>query len=233
MADQFPLVYEGAARPTGGPSFGAKSLLAHGIEHFDAVSLGIYNNRAVRGGVALSLHAEGRAIDFGYPYRVGGTENGWRLANWLLAHHQALGVQQIIYARNIWRNTRDTEGWRHYGGTAAHHEHVHAELTRLAAANLSPTMIRQRTGHTDMAQNLPEAAVETLLIGRVKLAYELFPNRDPDLGGLRYWSGKIVDTYRAGGDPDAELHQLELGLLSELSPAEQAELASLVTDSNG
>ncbi len=234
MADTFPLVHQGAAVPSGGPSFGAKSLLAHGIEHFDAYSLGIYNNRSVRGGVALSLHAEGRAIDFGYPYRVGGADAGWSLARWLLTHHRALGVQQLIYARKIWRNTRDAEGWRYYSGTAAHHEHVHVELTRDAAVELSPTMILERTGATDMGTlNIPEAAIESLLITKVKQTYELFPQRDPGIGGWRWYAGLAVQAFRAGKDPSVVLYDLELQLLAKLSQADRDQLAALVTDSDG
>jgi len=234
MAATFPLQYDRAVRPSGGPTFGAKSLLAHGIEHFDAVSLGIYNPRSIRGGRSLSMHAEGRAIDFGYPHRVGGTVNGWTFATWLLSHHRALGVQQLIYARKIWRNTRDAEGWRHYSGLAAHQEHIHVELTRASAASLSPTMILERTGTPAMGTlNIPEAAIESLLITKVQQTYELFPMRMPDIGGWRWYAGLAVQAFRQGKDPSVVLNDLELQLLAQLPQADRDALAALVTDSNG
>jgi hypothetical protein len=228
----FPVVYDYTYAPALGPSLGAKSLRDFLMAEFECTNLGVYNYRTVVGGSSLSRHAAGAAFDGGFPYKVGGTESGWRMANWLIANHKALGIQQVIYSRRIWTNTKDAQGWRYYSGLAAHYEHVHVELTDAAAQHLTEHLIRTELNMGTTAL-LPAAAIEALLILRLKLAYELFPNRDPDIGGLRYWSGEITSTFRAGGDPDKILHDIELGLLSELPEADRVKLAELVTDSQG
>lgn len=197
----FPIVREPARTPSAGPTPGAKALMAWTIEHFDATNLGIYNNRSVRGGVALSLHAEGRAGDSGYPYTVGGTEAGWRLANWLIEHHAALGVQQVIYSRRIWANTRANEGWRYYSGTAAHYEHVHWELTRQASRELTTEMIAAAVNPppTEADAMTPEA-----IISYVNTAYG--PDSD-DRRGKLYWIDTAIDLLLAG-EPDEALQAL-------------------------
>lgn len=84
-----------------------------------------------------------------------------------------------------------------------------------------------------MTTNLPPAAVEALLIDRVTQSFRLFPNRDPDIGGLRYWAGMIINEFRAGRDCDRILNALELTLLNELPLEQRQLLAELVTDSKG
>ena len=167
----FPVVYQSARTPSAGPTPGAKALMAWTIEHFGATSLGIYNNRSVRGGTALSLHAEGRAGDSGYPYTVGGTPEGWVLANWLVENHEALGVQAVIYSRRQWSSPRASQGWRYYSGQSAHYEHVHWELTRQAAAELTTEIIEQSTGDDDemalakfMTQSLAMARLQQVCL---------------------------------------------------------------------
>ena len=233
MTDTFPLVYDVARTPTSGPSPGAKALMKVSIEEWGATNLGIYNNRSIRGGLSLSKHARGEAGDSGFPYRVGGTDEGWRFANWLLAYHRELGVQQVIYARMIWSNTKDQSGWRYYNGTAAHYEHVHWELTQQAAAELTTTMIYDRTNLGDKDMAIPDEAVEALLILRVEKVYELVAGREADLGGLRYWCGRVVEAHRAGKDLTPHFRALEMGLLEGLSGAERDGLSKLLSDSDG
>ena len=142
---RFPVVYDRAVKPSGGPQPGAVHLMDWCLANVPtATNLGIYNNRSVRGGSGLSLHAEGRALDVGFPAKVGGTAEGWALAELLLTHHPDLGIQTLIYARKIWSTTRG--GWRAYGGTAAHNEHIHVELNRRAARELTPQMINETLG---------------------------------------------------------------------------------------
>ncbi len=230
----YPVVYEPARKPSRGPTFGAKSLMAFTVEEYpSAYNLGIYNNRNVRGGRALSLHAEGRAGDTGFPFRIGGTPMGWQLANDLRTHHQALGVQQIIYARKVWRNTRANEGWRSYTGSHDHYEHVHWELTRAAAADLSPTEIEavfnlSPSGDDEMAMYDKEA----LGLLRVEYAYYRVPGRDPDKGGFRFWSQRMIDAVdgSSGEDPDKVVYDLEVSLLGELSGAELEQISNMISD---
>lgn len=151
----FPVVYQHAAKVAPGPTPGAKALMAWCLAHYPpGTNLGIYNPRNVRGGQALSLHAEGRAIDVGYPVqRPDGHPLGQLLAADMVRHHQALGVQGVIFARSIWTNTRPT--WRPYTGAADHFDHVHIELTREAAAGLTTDIIRQTLEATTVP-TLPE-----------------------------------------------------------------------------
>lgn len=233
---RFPVVYDEATEATSGPSPGAQALMRHTIEHFAARSLGIYHVRNVVGGSSLSKHARGEAGDSGYPYTIGGTPEGWRLANWLLLWHAELGVQTVIYARKVWSNVRDAEGWRHYGGHSAHWEHVHWELTGQAAAELTSHMILTRTStNTEddtMALLIPHAAIEALLITRVEQAYQLVAHREADIGGLRYWVGLVLADYRDGRDPEKHITALELAALNELSPDQRETVARMIADSN-
>ena len=143
---RFAVVYEPAQRASRGPQPGALALMEWCLTHHPpATNLGIYNNRNVRGGKAMSLHAEGRALDVGFPYTKGGTTEGWALARLLRFHASDLGVQSQIYSRQIWTATKNGLGWRRYNGSSAHYEHIHVELNRAAAANLTIGMIEQTT----------------------------------------------------------------------------------------
>lgn len=126
----------GAAQP------GARALMRWILEHHDtATNLGIYSCRPVRGGAAMSGHAEGRAGDTGFPMRGGrGSPAGYALVRQLRANGHRLGVQAVIYDRTIW--SAKTPGGRPYTGVAPHYDHVHWELTRGAARKLTLATIR-------------------------------------------------------------------------------------------
>ncbi len=151
----FPVVYDTAHTPTRGPQPGAIDLRDWILVNYpDLGDLGIYNNRPVRGGSSLSTHAEGRGIDIGTPSETAPTEparaTGRVLADLLVEHHAALGVQQIIFDRRLWRNTRAAIGWRPYAGKNPHRGHLHIELTRAAASGLTPQLIADTLGGTTM-----------------------------------------------------------------------------------
>jgi len=172
----FPVVYEPAARDSGGPTPGARALMAAILRIAPpATDLGIYNNRDQRGTKVTSLHAEGRAIDVGYPDRgLAGHPTGWRLANLLVAHHATLGVQCVIYCRRIWSTARLTAGWRPYSGKDPHTGHLHVELTRAAAARLTPTAAA--TALTTTTEGDPMAAPDVEAAQRMLNAW-LTPDR--------------------------------------------------------
>ena len=136
--------YEPATRATGGPSPGAKALMswflgAYG--HLGGRNLGIYNDRTVRGGTTKSLHAEGRACDFGiHPH---GAAWGTGLAELLRARSGELGVQCVIWNRRIWSGAYPDAGWRPYTGTNPHVDHIHLELSRHAAEFLTARRIQE------------------------------------------------------------------------------------------
>jgi hypothetical protein len=135
--------YEPATRATGGPAPGARALMAWYLGNFarqGGTNLGIYNNRTVRGGSTKSLHAEGRAVDFGVnPH---GAEYGTLLAERLRLVSGELGIQCIIWNRRIWSSAYPDAGWRRYSGTNPHLDHLHVELTRSAASLLTPQRIQ-------------------------------------------------------------------------------------------
>lgn len=142
----FAVTYDPATFDAGKASSGARELMAYALAAYPTASnLGIYAPRDQRGSAALSVHAEGRAIDVGFPYAgAAGNPEGLALADVLVAHHEALGVQCVIYARRIWSTQRPT--WRTYGGTDPHTGHVHIELTRQAAAGLTGPIIDAALG---------------------------------------------------------------------------------------
>lgn len=84
------------------------------------------------------LHSVGRALDVMIPLAHRGAD-GDRVANWLVANADGLGIQQVIWDNRYWRGANDAphrfgtytppaghpsnETWRH-------ENHVHVEVTR-------------------------------------------------------------------------------------------------------
>lgn len=133
-------------RCSGGPTPGAVALLAWCRENSpEGRSMGIYNCRPVRGGSSMSLHACGRALDWGMPMRNGrGTAAGHALVQLLGLNGRRLGIQCIIYDRRVW-SARSPQG-RLYGGVAPHYDHLHIELTPQASRNLTLATLRSVLG---------------------------------------------------------------------------------------
>ncbi len=190
----FPVVYEKATGASKGPTPGARALMTWALSLTAPVgtNLGIYNVRAVRGSKTVwSVHAEGRAIDVGFPVQPQGHAEGHRLAGLLVQHHAALGVQQVIWARQIWRNTIGS--WRPYNGVSPHLDHVHAELTRAAAAGLTTDLISlatwPRPPKPPTPPGDPMAPMDMLgIIAYVDLCYQAAGRpADADAVGRRYW----------------------------------------------
>jgi hypothetical protein len=112
---------------------GADFVLASGIR--------TGNCRTVVGGSTTSAHGEGRALDIGMPMKNGrGSAAGHRLVKLLGTVGKKLGVQAIIYDRTIW--SAKSPGGRRYTGAHPHYDHIHVELTRSAASNLTKATIR-------------------------------------------------------------------------------------------
>lgn len=166
---RFPVVYQRATTPGTRCQPGASALLRWCLDNTTATNLGCFVVRPVRGGSALSTHAEGRAVDLGFPYTIGGTPAGWRLAELLREHHADLGVQYLIYARKQWTATRNADGWRDYTGASAHYEHIHAELNRTAAEQLTGAMIDETlqgaTPMPDRSELIAEHQRELISLG--------------------------------------------------------------------
>lgn len=96
--------------------------------------LGIYNCRPSSGGGGLSTHGEGRGWDAACNANSqAGLTLGNELAAALIKHHQALGVQRIIWNRRQTDVSHGMGRWRAYGGTSPHTDHLHIELCWKAA----------------------------------------------------------------------------------------------------
>ena len=135
----FP-TWEPATRCTGSATPGAQALMRWIIEGYGrlgAQNWGIYNCRDVVGGATTSLHGEGRALDVGFAV---GDPDGDRLLARLLKAVGRLGIQAIIYERKIY-SAQSPKG-RPYTGQAPHWDHLHIELTREAAQDLTFATVR-------------------------------------------------------------------------------------------
>lgn len=87
-----------------------------------------------------SAHYEGRAIDvFFRPITKANKDDGWALAQYLVAHAERLEVNTVIFDGQIWTARRGFQGWRDYdipanGRPAAvvrvleHRDHVHVDV---------------------------------------------------------------------------------------------------------
>lgn len=160
MVTSYPVVYTPEPKkPSGGPMPGTVALLRFAVGEFDVAvdgdeitSWGIYNPRDVCGnewdtskpqnGWACtgSQHARGAAGDAKVPVVPGGHREGWRLALWLVEHHVALGVQEVIFAERRWTN--QTQEWRKYSGRSRHYDHVHFAQNDAGARGLTDDQIR-------------------------------------------------------------------------------------------
>jgi hypothetical protein len=141
--------WEAATRCTGDAEPGARALLAWLLENYDdGFSLGIYNCRSVRGASTKSTHGEGRGVDFGLPM-INGRANpiGHGIVPRLGAQGARLGIQTVIWDRRIW--SAASPNGRPYTGVAPHYDHLHIELTRAAAAQMTLATFRAVLGEEE------------------------------------------------------------------------------------
>lgn len=202
----FFVVYDRATKPAKSCQPGAKALMAWCLANTTATNLGCYVNRPIRGGSSLSVHAEGRALDLGFPSREGGTPAGWNLAHRLVAAHRDLGVQYVIYARRQWLATKP--GWRSYSGASAHNEHIHVELNRAAAQALTADMITEALGGQPMTEQQTEA-VRQIQQTLIDLGYELpkfGADGDPGPETLAAFASAMADLERLAQKVDEQPH---------------------------
>ncbi len=108
---------------------------------FGPLPAGGFMPGGVRSGhVPGSAHYEGRAIDFFYrPVTRKTIEHGVVLAQWLVAHAQALQIANVIFDAQIWSaDTSQTLQWQPYSYpdgpttnvTLLHFDHVHVDVQR-------------------------------------------------------------------------------------------------------
>jgi Bacterial SH3 domain len=148
LGDRQSVPYTGAGSWSGGANCGG-GLLAGTRELGDYVKAtyaGVsgYGGYACRPNTAntsqLSVHGTGRAIDIMIPMKNGDADNakGDRIANFLVANAEAIGVQFIIWDKNDWGASRALPKLRSYGGPVAHTDHIHVELTPAGARRQTP-----------------------------------------------------------------------------------------------
>lgn len=159
--------WERAVRCTGSVTPGAAAFLAWCRAYMGiGRSGGIYNCRTMVGSSTISLHGEGRAIDWMLPTRKDGKPTsaalraGMKLVELLRKYARQLGIQCIIYNRKIW-SARSPDG-RKYLGAHPHYDHVHVELTWAAARNLNLATFQKYLGteliHEDGTPDAPVPA---------------------------------------------------------------------------
>jgi uncharacterized protein YraI len=132
--------YDYASQCSGGPSKGAQNLLSFLQSSFPGGrNGGIYNCRSVRGGSNLSLHGEGRAVD--YMLNVNNAKEK-AIGDRIVAHFvnnpenaKKFGVQEVIFNRKIWTAFKPTAGMQPYNGENPHTDHVHIGLNKWGASN--------------------------------------------------------------------------------------------------
>lgn len=137
--------YDPATRPCApGTTAGCKALQHSILGHWHnagATNVGTFVCRNNADG-APSVHGNGRAGDIGRDARL-----IQEIADWLVANHDALGVQLVIVNHKIWSVARAAEHWRPYGcdtpgSKKDHHDtHVHYEVNIDAGRRLTPGII--------------------------------------------------------------------------------------------
>lgn len=190
--------YERAARCTNGPAEGARHLLAWLLEEYPlGWSGGIFNCRTVRGGSTTSTHGEGRAVDFMLPVVNGlGHPTGHEIVRRLGTAGDRLGVQFVIFDRQQW--SAKNPGGGHYGGVHPHRDHLHIELTRAAARNLTLATLRSVLGGTEEDEVKQEDidAIADATYDRIK-RFGLTAATKDDIA-KRVWTHKLFDKEPAG-----------------------------------
>lgn len=98
----------------------------------------------------MSVHGTGRALDLMIPKKGGGADSvrGDIIANWLVQNAQRIGVQLIIWNHTVWRSNGSNTG--PYTGPNPHTDHIHVELTNVAARMGTPWFASMDEGDASM-----------------------------------------------------------------------------------
>lgn len=208
----YPIVYDRAGtQPSGGPTQGAHNLLQWCLGEFiGSRSGGIYNPRMIGTTNTPSTHLEGRGVDVMFSIE---NSEGTRLAEALRRCHADLGVQQIIWNREFWRNTSAAKGWRPYGGDNPHRDHVHFELTKQASRGLTPAAILAAVGPSEeepMSLSVRVAAGRSLICDAYEQARGVGFS---DPGGLRFWYAEVDVAAREDAQRQDPMDTQVLGVL--------------------
>lgn len=143
--------YVGANTCTSGPQPGARGFMSWYLAKYSKIggqNSGIYNCRPVRGSTkTTSLHGEGRGVDLGVKYA---RKEFAVLAELLRTHSKELGIQCIIYNRQIWSGGYKNTGWVKYSGVNPHTDHLHVEMAWWSAkmdATKYVALLERTLGH--------------------------------------------------------------------------------------
>lgn len=130
----------GAAACSGRLKTGGQKLGGYLVDRFAVVtSVGGYAcRRNTADSTRMSVHGTGRALDVFVPRTGGAADNGQgdKVANWLVANAQRIGVQLVIWDRTIWRANGTSDAA--YTGPHPHDDHLHVELSDEGGAATTP-----------------------------------------------------------------------------------------------
>lgn len=112
----------------------------------DVTNAGCYNCRHILGSSKLSLHAQGRARDLhivnwaAWRLWLGhGSPIGYRISRNLALHGAVLGIQEVVWAGQVWSAERPY--WHPYTGRNKHYDHVHVGLCWDSARHLTTATV--------------------------------------------------------------------------------------------
>jgi hypothetical protein len=122
---------------------------------------GIYNCRPPRGSQSgWSLHAEGRAVDLAADalFRAE-CDTADRYCRFLIDISERIGCQYIIWN---WRSWRSGRGWQPYSGASAHTDHIHVELNRDGARDVTLSLMTALWSEWTQPEEDPEMVQDVI-----------------------------------------------------------------------
>jgi len=127
--------YDWPKQCTGGTQPGTRELERYFQNNWRGTSLGTYNCRTVRGGSTLSLHGEGRAVDWGLDVNNAAQKAvGDQLKAVLISKSASWGIQEVIWNRRYWARS---SGDIYYNGENPHYDHLHIGLNWCGASSFN------------------------------------------------------------------------------------------------
>jgi hypothetical protein len=155
----------------------------------------------------MSVHGTGRALDF-FPQSRG---EGDAIAAFLVAHHEQLGIQLVIWWRRDWQCG---PGWTVYGGPVPHTDHLHIEQDASAAETIFPSYFLGPAG----GNNVFDRAALTYLNNRfegVRTAQARAAKRQLDAAAKSTARHRQLLVAIQGADADVEEVDRELTILRQ------------------
>ncbi|HEX8074239.1 MAG TPA: N-acetylmuramoyl-L-alanine amidase [Thermoleophilaceae bacterium] len=191
-----------------GPQPGTIRLRDEFRRRYSGRSMGIFNCRPVRGGTTLSLHGEGRALDWGLNAN---DPTELAAANAIVAELLAtdadgnphalarrMGVQEIIWNRQIWTaGSRAAQGMRPYGGVNPHTDHIHVGQNHDGAQGRTSFWAAAAAAPPAPAAPAPSAGPAAPAPGPAEQGLHAGPPESVAMGGPQPTPDQIAQTYGA------------------------------------